>query len=153
MKYRYIEFEYQKSRLTGTSSNPSLQSSHSTSVPHDGVQMASYHDEPFIIGDFHHAEVEFMHLTHQKWYSAGHFPNRFMALTRFFGYTPVSRPGKLFILGGCCDWEDNWSTVWILKDHEWSKYAQLTHGRINSIAVVYGSDVTIIGGTSFDQEP
>ena len=77
----------------------------STSFIHDGVTMTEYENEPFIVGDYNHDQIEFMHLSHEKWYTAGPFPHR----ERVFGYAPVSRPGKVFILGGCCDnsWEPN----------------------------------------------
>ena len=124
----------------------------STEIPHDGVQMASYKDEPYIIGDYDHAKIEYMSLSDQKWHFPGNGGRNFPDRDRLFGYTPISRPDKLYILGGCCDEEDNWSTIWILKNDNWSKYGELTHGRINAMAAIYGNDVMIIGGSSFDQK-
>jgi len=39
----------------------------STSFVHDGVTMTEYENEPFIVGDYNHNQVEFMHLSHEKW--------------------------------------------------------------------------------------
>ena len=132
-----------------------LQPAEPTSYSHDGVQMASYYDEPFIIGDHSHSEIEFMHSAHQKWYTVGPFPSR----DRWFGYATVSRPGKLFILGGCCendddddDETDSWSNIWLFENDKWKNYGKLAHGRMNFITVPYGSEVLIIGGTSHDKQ-
>ena len=120
--------------------------SESTSFVHDGVKMTEYENEPFIIGDYKHNKVEFMHLSHEKWYTAGSVPNR----GQIFGYEAVTRPGKVFILGGCCD--DNWSQILLFENDEWSYYGNLKHGRINFMTLTYGTDVMIIGGRTFQNQ-
>ena len=40
-----------------------------------------------------------MHLSHEKWYTASPFPHK----KRVFGYAVVSRPGAVFLFGGCCN--------------------------------------------------
>ena len=125
----------------------------STSFVHDGVKMAEYENEPFIIGDYNHNQIEFMHLAHEKWYIASPFPHR----GRIFGYAAVSRPGKLFILGGCCgdttaDTPDDWSEISLFQKDEWSYYGRLKHGRINFMTITYGSDIMIIGGRTFQNQ-
>ena len=119
--------------------------SESTSFIHDGVKMTEYENEPFIIGDYSHDQVEFMHLSHEKWYTARPFHRG-----RIFGYAAVTRPGKVFILGGCC--HDNWSQISLFENDEWSPYGNLNHGRINFMAVTYGTDVMIIGGRTFQNQ-
>ena len=117
--------------------------SESTSEMHDGVKMTEYENEPFIIGDYKHNKVEFMHLSHEKWYTASPFRYR----AEIFGYAAVTRPGKVFILGGCCD--DNWSGINLFENDEWSSYGNLKHGRINFMTITYGTEVMIIGGRTF----
>ena len=112
----------------------------STSFVHDGVTMTEYENEPFIVGDFNHNEVEFMHLSHEKWYSARAYPFQ----ERLFGYAAVSRPGRVFILGGCC--YDDWSLVSMFQDHEWSKIGHLKQGRMNFLAIKYQTHVLLVGG-------
>ena len=125
----------------------------STSFIHDGVTMTEYENEPFIIGDYNHNQIEFMHLSHEKWYTASPFPNR----KQIFGYAPVSRPGKVFILGGCCGgdwkwdgddryWDDKLAHINLFQNDEWSLYGKLKYGRMNFMAITYGTDVMIIGG-------
>ena len=60
----------------------------------------------------------------------------------------VARPGKVFILGGCCDENDTWKTVSIFQNDEWNIHGKLKQGRINFMAITYGTDVMIIGGTT-----
>ena len=118
----------------------------STSFPHDGVQMTEYENEPFILGDHKHDEIEFVHLAHRKWYTASPFPFS----NRIFGYSPVSRPGRVFILGGCCD---HWSSVSLFENDKWSKFGSLVQGRMNFMTITYGTDVMIIGGMSINTQP
>ena len=59
---------------------------------------------------------------------------------------PVARPGKVFILGGCCYEDENWKTVSIFENNEWRTRGELNQGRINFITITYGTDVMIIGG-------
>ena len=124
----------------------------STSFVHDGVTMTEYENEPFIVGDYQHNEIEFMHLSHEKWYTASPFPHR----DRVFGYAPVSRPGKVFILGGCCDNPDDdqgWDRISLFQNDEWSYYGRLKQGRMNFMTITYGTDVMIIGGKTYEHEP
>ena len=115
--------------------------SESTEHKHDGVQMTEYEKEPFIVGDISHNEIEFMHLSHEKWYSARPYPFQ----ERIFGYAAVSRPGKVFILGGCCF--DDWSRISVFKDHKWSTLKQrLQQGRMNFLAISHQAHVMIVGG-------
>ena len=105
--------------------------------------MTEYENEPFIIGDYTHNKIEFMHLSHEKWYTARSFPYR----DRIFGYAPVTRPGKVFVFGGCCG--DDWSGIYLFENDEWSSYGNLKRGRMNFMTVIYGTDVMIIGGRTF----
>ena len=118
----------------------------STSFVHDGVTMTEYENEPFIVGDYQHNEIEFMHLSHEKWYTASPFPHR----DRVFGYAPVSRPGKVFILGGCCD--DNWDRISLFQNDQWSFHGRLKQGRMNFMTITYGTDVMIIGGKTYGNQ-
>ena len=121
--------------------------SESTSYIHDGVKMTEYENEPFIIGDYNHTQVEFMHLSHEKWYTASPIRDR----EQIFGYATVTRPGKVFILGGCCD--GDWSQISLFENDEWNTdYGNLKHGRINFMTVTYGTDVMIIGGRTFQNQ-
>ena len=101
--------------------------------------MAEYNNDPFIVGDYNHAEIEFFHLAHQQWYIAMSYPFG----NRIFGYAVVSRPGKIFILGGCCD--ENLSTVSLFENENWKKIGDLIQGRMNHMVIPYGTDVMIIG--------
>ena len=60
----------------------------------------------------------------------------------------VARPGKVFILGGCCDEKDTWKTVQIFENDGWRFFGELETGRINFMTITYGTDVMIIGGTT-----
>ena len=42
----------------------------STTFVHDGVTMTEYEKQPFVIGDYNHGQIEFMNLSHGKWYTA-----------------------------------------------------------------------------------
>ena len=119
----------------------------STSYIHDGVTLTEYENEPFIVGDFNHNKIEFMHLFHKKWYNAEPYPYQ----ARLFGYAPVSRPGKVFILGGCCD--HKWSLVSLFENHRWSKIGNLKQGRMNMLLIAYQTDVMVIGGIAIEREP
>ena len=64
----------------------------STNHIHDGIQMTEYENEPFVVGDFDHNQVEFLHLSHERWYTASPFPKtskNIMQKNRIFGYSPV----------------------------------------------------------------
>ena len=109
--------------------------------------MTEYENEPFIVGDYQHNQIEFMHLYHKKWYTGTQFyAGRY---ERIFGYSAVSRPGKVFILGGCCDHS---STVSIFENDSWKKHGDLSNGRLNFMTMTYGVDVFIIGGTTYNKE-
>ena len=114
---------------------------------HDGVQMTSYENEPFIIGDYEHSQIEFLHLSHEIWYPIIPYPFQ----TRIFGYSAVSRPSKVYLFGGCC--EHHWRMVSLFENDDWSPIGELREGRINHLAISYGTDVMIIGGISKDQKP
>ena len=60
----------------------------------------------------------------------------------------VARPGKVFILGGCCDKKDTLKTVQIFENDGWRFFGELETGRINFMTITYGTDVMIIGGTT-----
>ena len=64
----------------------------STNVVHDGIIMTQYEDEPFVVGDYNHNQVEFLHMSHAQWYIASPLletgKNR-MNKTIIFGYSPV----------------------------------------------------------------
>ena len=122
-------------------------SSVSTTYTHDGVILTEYENEPFIVGDFHHNKIEFMHLFHKKWYNAEPYPYQ----ARLFGYAPVSRPGKVFILGGCCD--HKWSLISLFHNHRWSKVGNLKQGRFNMLSIAYHTDILIFGGIANDKKP
>ena len=121
--------------------------SESTSFIHDGVKLTEFENEPFIVGDYKHNEVEFLHSSHKRWYTATPFRTDEHTFKHIFGYFPVSRPGKVFILGGCCNQNNDWSTVSIFENDEWKSHGQLKHGRINFVTITYGTHVMIIGGT------
>ena len=59
---------------------------------------------------------------------------------------PVTRPGKVFILGGCCDENETWKTVSVFQNDEWKQHGKLNQGRINFMTITYGTDVILIGG-------
>ena len=130
----------------------------STSEIHDGVKMTEYENEPFIIGDYKHNQVEFMHLSHERWYLASPFRYR----NQIYGYAAVTRPGEVFILGGCGDLPSgmgadlmgaaDWSQIILFENDEWSYFGRLKHGRINFMTVTYGTDVMIIGGRTFQNQ-
>ena len=122
-------------------------SSVSTTYTHDGVILTEYENEPFIVGDFHHNKIEFMHLFHKKWYSAEPYPYQ----ARLFGYAAVSRPEKVFILGGCCD--HKWSLISLFHNHRWSKVGNLKQGRFNMLSIAYHTDILIFGGIANDKKP
>ena len=112
----------------------------STKFIHDGIKMTDYEKEPFVVGDYENNEVEFLHLSHENWYTATPYPYQ----KRIFGYAILSRPGKVYIFGGCCDGE--WSRVALFKNDKWSEAGTLIQGRMNLMTLKYGSDIMIIGG-------
>ena len=56
--------------------------------------MTEYENEPFVVGDYDHNQVEFLHMSHEQWYIASPLPesetgkNR-LNKTRIFGFSPV----------------------------------------------------------------
>ena len=64
----------------------------STSYIHDGIIMTEYENEPFVVGDYNHNQVEFLHMSHERWYIASPLletgKNR-LNKTRIFGFSPV----------------------------------------------------------------
>ena len=115
--------------------------------------MTEYENEPFVVGNYDHTEVEFFHMSYEKWFSASPYQTSISKPRRIFGYSPVSRPGKVFIIGGCRDEDDVWSEVTSFENDEWRSHGNLKHGRINFLTIQYGTDVMIIGGTlkNYDQ--
>ena len=64
----------------------------STNYIHDGIIMTEYENEPFVVGDYDNNQVEFLHLSHERWYIANPYPNTSKNLwnnNRIFGYSPV----------------------------------------------------------------
>ena len=107
--------------------------------------MAEYENKPFLVGHYMHNEVESMHTGYSKWQSATNFfANN--PRTPIYGYAAVSRPGKVYIIGGCCDHD---KTISIFEQFEWRHLDnQLTQSRINFMTITYGTDIMIIGGTT-----
>ena len=120
--------------------------------------MTEYENEPFIVGDYNHKQVEFMHLSHEKWYTAN--PISF-GIQRIFGYAAVSRPGKVFLLGGSLHFKDNvddkiidqmtMSQIILYQNDQWKPLGELKHARINFMTITYGTDVMLIGGKTYEQ--
>ena len=123
----------------------------STSFIHDGVTMTEYENEPFIVGDFNHNQVEFMHLSHEKWYTASPMLDEF-GVQAIFGYSAVSRPGKVFLLGGVLYGKDSgyddrsMDQIILYQNDVWEPLGQMKHARMNFMTITYGTDVMIIGG-------
>ena len=122
-----------------------MRTSKSTSYIHDGVSMFKFRNDPFILGDYKHNQLETMSLLFNKWLTGTPYPYQ----NRLFGYAAVSRPAKTFILGGCCD--NNWSLISLFNDDGWSKHGHLKQGRMNSLVLSYQTSVMIVGGISKDQ--
>ena len=61
----------------------------STSYIHDGIIMTEYKNEPFVVGDYNHNQVEFLHMSHERWYTASPYQITGKNITRIFGYSPV----------------------------------------------------------------
>ena len=63
----------------------------STNYVHDGIKMTEYENEPFVVGDYDNNQVEFLHMSHERWYTASPYPstskNR-LDKNRIFGYSP-----------------------------------------------------------------
>ena len=123
-----------------------MTSSESTSFIHDGVKMTEYEKEPLIVGDYNHNQIEFMHFSHKKWYTASSYPFQ----TKIYGFGVVSRPGKVFILGGWC--EDNCATISLFENDSWSKIGNLVQSRLNHLVITYGTESLIIGGRSLEKQ-
>ena len=104
--------------------------------------MTEYENFPFLIGDFKHNKIEFFDIQNQQWHTAS--PYRYQK--RIFGYGAVSRPGQIFIIGGCCS--HRWSLVSLYENKKWSKIGFLNVGRMNFMTIEYGSDIMIFGGRS-----
>ena len=59
---------------------------------HDGIVMTEYENEPFVVGDYDHNQVEFLHSSHERWYIASPLletGKNHLNQTRIFGYSPV----------------------------------------------------------------
>ena len=61
----------------------------STNYIHDGIKMTEYENEPFVVGDYNHNQVEFLHMSHERWYTASPYQITGKNITRIFGYSPV----------------------------------------------------------------
>ena len=130
----------------------------STSFIHDGVTMTEYENEPFIVGDYNHNQVEFMHLSHEKWYTASPALVNF-GVTRIFGYAAVSRPGKVFLFGGYLtnreegDYKEQkiMEQIILYQNHIWEPLGELKHARMNFMTITYGTDVMILGGKTYGE--
>ena len=109
--------------------------------------MTEYKNFPFLIGDFKHNKVEFFDLQDQQWHAASSYQYQ----KRLFGYGAVSRPGQVFIIGGCCS--HKWSLVSLYENKKWSKIGSLNVGRMNFMTIEYGSDIMIFGGRSKNKKP
>ena len=63
----------------------------STNYVHDGIKMTEYENEPFVVGGYNNNQVEFLHMSHGRWYTASPYPstskNR-LDKNRIFGYSP-----------------------------------------------------------------
>ena len=133
----------------------------STSFIHDGVTMTEYQNEPFIVGNYNHNQVEFMHLAHEKWYTASpvmagsKWPHPF-EIESIFGYAVVSRPGKVFLLGGSLYYKEEgrlehaMGQILLYQNDNWEPLGGLYHSRINFMTITYGTDVMIIGGKTYE---
>ena len=53
--------------------------------------MTEYENEPFVVGGYNNNQVEFLHMSHERWYTTGPYPstskNR-LGENRIFGYSP-----------------------------------------------------------------
>ena len=99
------------------------------------------------MGDYNHNQIEFMHQSHRLWYTASAYPFQ----EQIFGYATVARPGKVYILGGCCD--SDWTAVTLFENDQWLRLGYLEQGRVNHFAFTYGTNIMIIGGSSKDNRP
>ena len=109
--------------------------------------MTEYNNDPLLIGDFKHNKIEFFDLSHQQWNTASPHPYH----KRLFGYGAVSRPGQVFIIGGCCSHQ--WSLVSLFENDKWSQIGFLNVGRMNFMTIEYGSDIMIFGGRAKNKIP
>ena len=131
----------------------------STSFIHDGVTMTEYENEPFIVGDYNHNQVEFMHLSHEKWYTASPILSE-LGVKRIFGYAAVSRPGKVFLFGGSIYIEDedgdmggrHMDQIMLYENHIWEPLGRLKQARMNFMTITYGTDVMITGGKTYEND-
>ena len=117
--------------------------------------MTEYENEPFIVGDFNHNQVEFMHLSHEKWYSAGPMLDQ-LGVRRIFGYAAVSRPGKVFLFGGYLYMEEDPTPmdgeIFLYQNHIWEPLGTLKQSRMNFMTITYGTDVMIFGGKTYEND-
>ena len=51
--------------------------------------MTEYENEPFVVGDYNHNQVEFLHMSHERWYTASSYQIAGKKINRIFGYSPV----------------------------------------------------------------
>ena len=111
----------------------------STRYIHDGVEMAKYKNQPIIVGDYKHNEMEFMHLSYKRWYTANPYPIEKV----YFGYATVSQSDKVFFLGGSGESSER---VSVYENESFGPFGSLRRGRINHVAIPFGDNVLIIGG-------
>ena len=109
--------------------------------------MTEYNNFPFLIGDFKHNKIEYFDLPNRQWNTASPYPYQ----RRLFGYGAISRPGQIFIIGGCCS--HKWSLVSLFENKKWSKVGFLNEGRMNFMTIEYGSDIMIFGGRAKNKIP
>ena len=116
--------------------------------------MTEYENEPFIVGDYNHNQVEFMHLSHEKWYTASPVLDQLVKVKRIFGYAVVSRPRKVFLLGGniYTDEEHFMKQILLYQNHIWEPLGELKHARMNFMTITYGTDVMILGGKTYEKD-
>ena len=81
----------------------------STSYIHDGIIMTEYENEPFVVGDYNNNQVEFLHMSHERWYIASPYPYASKNLineNRIFGYYPgrdsESSQWHFYFANSCC---------------------------------------------------
>ena len=60
-----------------------------TNYIHDGIKMTEYENEPFVVGDYNHNQVEFLDMSHERWYTASPYQITARNNIRIFGYSPV----------------------------------------------------------------
>ena len=80
-----------KSIISSYNGNLSMKKIRSTNLVHDGIVMTEYENEPFVVGDYNNNQVEFLHMSHERWYIASPYPytsKNLLNENRIFGYSP-----------------------------------------------------------------